>query len=77
MEDVKTLDDDILFLFFLPQTLRTTLQKKLFFTQNTRDGITEMEFETARIALFSGVFAAVAVVPRSYQLQFSPHDINT
>ena len=76
MEDVKTLDDDILFLFFFPQTLRTTLQKKLFFTQNTRDGITEMEFETARIALFSGVFAAVAVVPRSYQLQFSPHDIN-
>ena len=30
MEDVKTLDDDILFLFFFPQTLRTTLQKKLF-----------------------------------------------
>ena len=77
MEDVKTLDDDILFLFFFPQTLRTTLQKKLFFTQNTRDGITEMEFETVRIALFSGVFAAVAVVPRSYQLQFSPHDFNT
>ena len=76
MEDVKTPDDDILFLFF-PQTLRTTLQKKLFFRQNTRDGITQMEFETARIALLSGVFAAVAVVPRSYQRQFCPHDINT
>ena len=36
-----------------------------------------MEFETARIALLSDVFAAVTVVPRSYQLQFSPHDINT
>ena len=76
MEDIKTPDDDILFLFFFPQTLSTTLQKKLFFTQNTRDGITEMEFETARIALLSGVFAAVSVVPRSYQRQFSPHDIN-
>ena len=36
-----------------------------------------MEFETARIALLSDVFAAVAVVPRSYQRQFSPHDIDT
>lgn len=76
MEDVKTLDDDILFLFFFPANLENYTPEKAFFTQNTRDGITEMEFETARIALFSGVFAAVAVVPRSYQLQFSPHDIN-
>ena len=36
-----------------------------------------MEFETARIALLGDVFAAVAVVPRSNQRQFSPHDVNT
>ena len=73
LEDVKT-PDDIVFLF----SFRTPWELFLkFFTQNKRDGITEMEFETARIALLSDVFAAVAVVPRSYQLQFSPHDINT
>lgn len=76
MEDVKTPDDDILFLFFFrkPWELHS---RKSFFSGKIRDGITQMEFETARIALLSGVFAAVAVVPRSYQRQFCPHDINT
>ena len=77
MEVVKTPDDDILFLsFFFRKPWALHSRKSFFFTQNTRDGIIEMEFETARIALLSGVFAAVSVVPRSYQRQFSPHDIN-
>ena len=42
----------------------------MFVTQIKRDGMTEMKFETARIASLSDVFAAVAVVPGVTNINF-------
>ena len=61
MEDIKMPDDDILSFF---RKLCELYTRKIYVTQIKRDGITEMEFETARIPSLSDVFPAVAVVPR-------------
>lgn len=71
MEDVKTPEDDILFLFFFFFFANRELySRKTFVTQIKRDGMTEMKCETTRIAPLSDVFAAVAVVQAVNDVNF-------
>ena len=71
MEDVKTPEDDILFLFFFFFFANQELySRKTFVTQIQRDGMTEMKCETTRIAPLSDVFAAVAVVQAVNDVNF-------
>ena len=71
MEEVKTPEDDILFLFFFFFFANRELySRKTFVTQIKRDGMTEMKCETTRIAPLSDVFAAVAVVQAVNDVNF-------